>query len=267
MTSVKGRLAGQVAVVFGAGSVGEGIGIGRAISVKLAADGARVFATDKDLASAEATARLVREEGGDCTAWQADVCNLASVEEAVAACEAKYGPIDIGVYNVGIQVLGTVQELSEEAWEKTYDVNVKGAFLAVKSLLPRMARHGRGAIVMVSSVASLLSSRTPNIAYGSSKAALNLFARSLAVSHAKDGVRVNVVLPGLIDTPMIRAAITSTGADLAESLAARDRRCPGGRMGSPWDIAAAVAFLASDEAQYISGALLPVDNALTCAMA
>lgn len=256
------ELEGKTAAVFGAGSSGDRISIGRAIAHELARQGAQVLCLDRSLANASETATAIQAEGLACSAAEADVTN----PESLVAALAEFGRIDIGVFNVGVQTLGRVEDLSREAWDATFAANVTGAFNCAKALLPGMKAAGGGSLVFVSSIASVLSSKTPNVAYGSSKAALNLFARSVAVNYAADGIRSNVVMPGLIDTPMVRSAFSSDPDEIERIMQERSRRCPSGRMGTAQEVAMAVAFLASDRASYISGATIPVDGALSCQM-
>lgn len=258
---------GKAAAVFGAGSRAGREGIGRSIALELARRGASVLCIDQTLDNAEETVSAIVREGLRGRAAQANVTDAAALREAVTAFAGEAGPVRIGVFNVGIQTMGRIEELERQAWDDTLAVNLTGALNATQALLPGMKAAGGGSIVFVSSIASVLTSATPNVAYGTSKAALNLFARSLAVSHAADGIRSNVVLPGLIDTPMVRAAFENDPAGLEEVMRRRSARCPAGRMGTAEEVAKAVAFLASDDASYVSGATLAVDGALSCKMA
>jgi NAD(P)-dependent dehydrogenase (short-subunit alcohol dehydrogenase family) len=255
------------AAVFGAGSRDGRDGIGRAIALELARRGARVLCLDASLENALATGDAITSEGLKARAACADVTDADAVRKAVSDFAADEGPVTVGVFNVGIQTMGSVEDLDRAAWDRTMAVNVAGALHCTQALLPGMEAAGGGSFVFVSSIASMLTSATPNAAYGASKAALNLFARSLAVSHAARGIRSNVVLPGLIDTPMVRAAFEADPAGLEAVMKRRSLRCPSGRMGTAEEVAKAVAFLASEDASYVSGATLSVDGALSCKMA
>jgi len=258
-----GKLEGRVALVVGAGATGDGIGNGRAIAIAFARHGATVVAMDLDAASAERTADMIRAEGGTCAAVGADASDGARMAEAVHTAIAQFGRIDILVNNVGVVPLGGPVELSEEAWDRAFAVNVKSAFLGCKHVLPHMLRQGRGAIVNVSSVASVRSPATPYCAYTASKAAMNGLSHSVAVQYAGRGIRSNVLLLGMIDTPLVREQLGAGDPDAIQALlAARNQASPTGAMGTVWEAAAAAVFLASDDASYINGAELAVDAGL-----
>lgn len=256
------RFADTRAVVVGAGQTpGETIGNGRAISLLLAREGAHVLAVDRDLASAEETCDMVRAEGGTATAWRADITSEADCRGIAAAGLDALGGIDVLVNNVGI---GTgdagVTRLEESAWDLIHDVNLKGPWMTCKHVLPIMATEGKGSVVNVSSVAAICS--VGFVAYKTSKAALNALTHQMAMSGASRGIRVNAVMPGLMDTPMgIESMAAATGVDRDELRRARDAMVPlGKRMGTAWDVANAVAFLASDDAGFITSVVLPVDG-------
>ncbi len=258
------RVKDKVALVVGAGSAGPGIGNGRAIAMLLAREGARVLAVDRDLAAARETQRMVKEEGGICDVHQTDVAVSAEVQKMADACVERFGRCDILVNNVGIAEMGGPVELSEEAWDRVFDVNVKSMFLACKHVLPLMEKQGGGAIVNISSVASTRWGGVPYVAYGASKAAVNGFSRYVAMQYAARNIRVNTVLPGLINTPMIVEPLTRFyGSDVGHMIALRDAMCPTGRMGEAWDVAHAVLYLASDDAKYTTGIELVVDGGLS----
>lgn len=260
-----GRLAGKVALVFGAGSCGPGWGNGKAAAVLFAREGARVVAVDVDRAAAEETASLIAGEGGTGLADVADVTREDAVTAVVARAQARFGAIDVLHNNVGVAVMGDAVELPLEIWRRALDLNVTGAFLACKHVLPGMLAAGRGSIVNVSSTASLQINDYPYPAYQAAKAALNQLTRAIAVRHARAGIRANAVLPGVMDTPLVERQIAGQFADAAAMRAARDASCPMGRMGDAWDVARAALFLASDEAAYITGVCLPVDGGKSCA--
>jgi len=266
-----GRVEGKVALVTGAGSVGPGWGNGKAAAVLYAREGAKVFAVDRNEAAAEETAGLIREEGGDVTVARADVSKMSDVEAMVGACISAYGRIDILHNNVGIVEVGGPAELSEEAWDRVNDVNLKSMFLIHKAALPVMAGQGpgpagqRGAIVNISSVSGIRYTGVPYISYATTKGAIVPFTRSVALEYAGQGIRANTILPGLMNTPMIVEPLTEAygGGDVDKMMRVRDAQCPLGHMGDAWDVAHAALFLASDEAKYITGTTLVVDGGLS----
>lgn len=263
-------LTGKVAIVAGAGSVAPGWGNGRATAVLLARQGASVFLVDLDKAAAEATARIIEDEGGICAVHQCDAMDSVSVREMVQACLDRFERIDILVNNVGGSEPGDAVSMPEETWDRQIDFNLKTAFLGCKYVIPVMRAQGRGAIVNVASIVGLRNE--PNgrelVAYSASKAGLIQFSKSTAGTFAKDGIRCNTVVPGLMHTPLVehRLLRQSGGNDAAALVAKRNARPPLGRMGTGWDVAHAVLFLASDEAGYITGAEIVVDGGLTTMM-
>ena len=256
------RLAGKAALVIGAGQTpGDTIGNGRATSLVFAREGARVLAVDRNLASAEETAALIRDEGGECETFEADVTDGSQCRDLVAACIERFGGLDVLQYNVGIgDGDAGATHLAEEAWDQIHSVNLKSAFLVAKYALPPMRERQGGCMTFVSSVASLCSA--PMLAYKTSKAGLNALTHALAMGNAKYGIRVNAILPGLMNTPMAIEKISATlGVAKQQLIERRDAQVPlGGRMGTAWDVANAALFLASDEARFITGVLLPVDG-------
>ena len=258
-----GKLAGRTCLVSGAGAAGDGIGNGRAIAMRFAREGAHVVAVDRDHALATVTKDMIEAEGGTCTALAADVSRDEDVRAMVAAALAVSGRIDVLVNNVGIGVHGGALDLSEEDWDRVFAVNVKSMFLTSKHVLPGMIEQRGGAIVNISSVASIRWAPPPLLAYTASKAAVNALTQAVALEYAPHGIRANAILPGLINTPMIRTPLSQVTDDIDAAITARGRIAPLGRMGTGWDIAAAAVFLASDEASYVNGVLLPVDGGLT----
>ena len=258
------RLLDKVALVFGAGSIGEGWGNGKAAAVAYAQEGAAVIAVDRDAAAAAQTAAVIAALGGRCRAMAADVTRSAEVARVVADTMAAHGRIDVLHNNVGVAVMGGPVELTEQQWHTALDVNLGGVFLACKHVLPVMLAQGRGAIVNISSVAAIRYTGYPYAAYYAAKAGVNQFTVGLALQYARQGIRANAIMPGLMNTPLIHQQISGQYADAAAMVQARDAACPTGRMGTAWDIAAAAVFLASDEARYITGVCLPVDGGLSC---
>jgi NAD(P)-dependent dehydrogenase (short-subunit alcohol dehydrogenase family) len=260
------RLLDRVALVFGAGSSGPGWGNGKATAVSFAREGAKVVAVDISMEAAEETAGLITEEGGQALALEADVTKPDSVQAAVAQTMAAFGRIDVLHNNVGIGNFGGPVDLPFEEWSHVIDVNLSSVFLACKYVLPIMAEQGGGVIINISSIASLGVGMFSYSAYYASKAGLNHLTRAVAIEYADKGIRANAILPGLIDTPMVRGStdMLEHYGSMEELEAARHAASPTGRMGEAWDIAAAAVFLASDEAKYINGVMLPVDGGLSC---
>jgi NAD(P)-dependent dehydrogenase (short-subunit alcohol dehydrogenase family) len=262
------RLKGKTALVVGAGSIGPGWGNGKAAAVTFAREGAQVFCVDRNVTTAEETAKIIAGEGGRAAAFRADVSRAADVEAMVAACLQAFGRIDVLHNNVGIAEMGSVVEVTEAEWDRVFAVNLKSAYLAMKHVIPIMVDQGGGSIINVSSIASIRHVGISYVSYGASKAAMNQMTRTTAVEFAPKHVRVNAILPGLMKTPMVEHS-----AGLAQSYAkgdveamwrARDAQVPMGHMGEAWDVANAALFLASDEARYVTGIELVVDGGLTC---
>ena len=257
------RFDGRVAVVFGAGSVGPGWGNGKAAAVQYARDGATVAAIDIQLAAAEETVCIIRGEGGTAHAWRCDVTRRDEIAAVVAGIVERFGRIDVLHNNVGLPAMGTTETLSEADWDHAMDVNLKSVFLTCQAVIPQMLKQGKGAIVNISSIAAVRYTGYPYPAYYASKAGLNHLTASIALEYAKRGIRANAIMPGMMHTPHIGKAIVGQYASEQEMVEQRNALCPTGRMGTGWDIAKAAAFLASDEAEYITGQVLAVDGGLS----
>jgi NAD(P)-dependent dehydrogenase (short-subunit alcohol dehydrogenase family) len=220
-----------------------------------------VLLVDRDVESALETETMIKGEGGESSVFQADVTRAAECEALVRACVDVYGRIDVLHNNVGIGTgdAGPVH-LTEEAWDRIFDVNLKSMFLTCKQVLPVMREQASGCITNVSSAAAVAA--TGMLAYKTSKAGVNALTHSLAMGNAKYGIRVNAIMPGLMNTPMAIEGISQArGIPKEELIRARDARVPlGGKMGTAWDVAHAALFLASDEARFITGVILPVDG-------
>ncbi|MBV9079235.1 MAG: SDR family oxidoreductase [Methylobacteriaceae bacterium] len=257
------RLVGRVALVFGAGSVGPGWGNGKASAVAYARESARVVCIDRMPEAAAETARLIREEGGVAEAYGCDVLDEDGVARTIAEAAAALGIPAILHNNVGYAAMGDVAETALETWRHGLDVNVTGAFLACKHALPLMLAAGRGVVTNISSVAGHRWTGYPYPSYAAGKAALNQLTVSIALRHARQGIRANAILPGLMDTPHIDQHIAGADEDRDAMRRARHAASPTGRMGTAWDVAHAAVFLASDEAGYINGVCLPVDGGIS----
>lgn len=261
------RLAGRTALVFGGGGGTGGATNGQAAAMTYARHGASVAVVDVSGEAADHTVEAIGSEGGAATAITADVTDGDQVAAAVARATDAFGPADILHNNVGATVLGGPMELSLEQWHRAFALNVDGVFLACKHVLPAMLERGRGAIVNVSSLAALRHVGYEYPAYMAAKAAVNQATVSLALTYAPHGIRANSIAPGFIETPLVRTQLASQAGSIDELMATRHAASPTGRMGTPWDVANAGLFLASDEAAYVNGVCLPVDGglAMTCA--
>ena len=252
-------LTGHVAIVFGAGSSGAGLSNGEAAARAYARAGASVAVVDVNADEAERVAKEIRVDGGAAIPITADVTNEAQVAAAVRRATEHLGVVDVLHNNVGVARRGSVIDLDLEAWDAAIRLNLTSAYLSVRCTLPGMLEAGRGAIINVSSVASIRDTGYVYPVYNATKAALNQLTVSLALTYAAQGIRANAVLPGLIDTPLVSNQITDDPA----ALNGRHAASPTGRMGTPWDVANASVFLASDAASYVNGVCLPVDGGLS----
>ena len=257
------RLQGNTAIVIGAGQgPGTGMGNGRATVLRFAQEGAKVMAVDRDLASAQETVAMAGT-GTDCFAFEANVTSESALAAAIAAAQERWGRIDILHYNVGVSIAGgdaSPTEITEEAFDRVIAINLRGAVMACKHALPIMRAQRAGCILMISSLAAV--EKYPLVAYKATKAAMIAYTQQVAIQNAEYGVRANVILPGLMDTPMaVDTRARATGKSRAEIAAARDARVPlRHKMGTAWDVANAALFLASDEAGFITGVSLLVDG-------
>ncbi len=252
--SKEGRLAGKVAIVTGAGSSGPGIGNGKAASVLFAREGAKVLVVDQVRERAEETLAMILEEGGEASVFEADVTRADDCHRMVEASVERYGRLDVVDNNVGISRRGSVLEVSEEDWDHVMMVNVKSIVLTSRYAIPRMIETGGGSIINISSIAGLRAhSSTP---YTTSKAAVIGLTMSMAADHGKDNIRVNCIAPGLVYTPMVAPRMDDGLREI------RREASPLGTEGTAWDIAAGALYLASDDARWVSGVVLPVDGGL-----
>jgi 3-oxoacyl-[acyl-carrier protein] reductase len=260
---VSARFAGRVAVVTGAAS-----GIGKATATRLAGEGARVAAVDRDGAGAEATAAAI---GAAARGYECDIARSAQVADVARAVERDLGPADVLANVAGIgdaAGMGGIEEIDDARWNLVLAVNLSGAFFWCRALLPGMAARGRGAVVNVSSLAGRSKSANGGMAYSASKAGLLGLTRHLAFDYGPRGVRVNAICPGGVDTPMIRAGGVRAASSPEEARARAERIAAYGwfmpikRLSSPDEQAAAIAFLASDDASYVNGVALDVNGGL-----
>ena len=257
-------LAGRVAIIAGAGQTpGPVIGNGRATAVLFARAGAHVIALDRDRASAGETAAIIEAEGGSAEALVADVTDERALSAAVAVIVETHGRIDVLQNNVGVAYTGgdsPLADLDEASFDRVMAINLRGTVMACKHVVPVMRAHGRGAITNISSIAAVVDYKS--VTYKTSKAGMIAFSRQLALDCAPDGVRVNAILPGYLDTPMaVDTQARRTGRPREEIAADRDGWAPlKGGMGSAWDVAQASLFLASDAGRFITGVALPVDG-------
>ena len=263
-----GRLAGKAAVVLGAGTpagAGGRSGVGAAIALRLASDGASVLAVDPEPGTADATARRADGGGGGALeALTAGSATQADAEEIMAECRRRFGRVDVLCTDVHQGLVGGSLDTPLERWTEVLDANVKTVFLAVRAVLPAMIEGGGGSIVAVTSNAGSAFTGLYSLPYSAAMAAVNQFCRLTAVDHAEQGVRCNVLVRGYIDDARLYHELAPLyGGDPDRARAEHAALVPGGRLGRPEEVAAVAAFLATDEAHYISGTLLPVDGGLS----
>ncbi|SCU76873.1 Oxidoreductase [Cupriavidus necator] len=257
------RLEGKVAVVIGAGqSPGEGVGNGRAAAIRFAREGARVLAVDRRLESAEETAEIIRAEGFECVSFAADVTREDDLARAMAEAAQKWGSLDVLHNNVGVSIAGgdaDLLDITEENFDNVCRINLRGTVFACKHAVAIMRKQGGGSIVNVSSAAAV--GKYPYVAYKAAKAGVVAFTEQLALQNAQYGIRANCVLPGLIATPMaVDTRVREWNQSREQVSAERNAKVPLGRQGTGWDVANAALFLASDEANFITGVSVLVDG-------
>jgi NAD(P)-dependent dehydrogenase (short-subunit alcohol dehydrogenase family) len=256
-------LDGKIAVVLGGGQGRDGAGNGAAIAITYARAGAEVIVADIDLDAAQRTAGQITSEGLTAHALTADVTSGASLSRLAETVHGRHGPTGVLHCNVGITRMGSPPSLDEADWRLVLDTNLTGVFLACQAFLPAMTGAGRGSVVSTSSLAAVKHTGYDYSAYYAAKAGLNQLTRTLGVQLAGTGVRVNAVMPGLIDSPLIYRQIAGSYDSAEQMIAERNRAVPMGRMGTVWEVAAAALFLASDAASYITGVCLPVDGGMS----
>jgi NAD(P)-dependent dehydrogenase (short-subunit alcohol dehydrogenase family) len=255
-------LKGKRAVVVGAGqTAGESIGIGRATALLFAREGARVMLVDRDAASAEATQKLIVDEGGVAIVQVTEITSEPDCAAMAVAAKRQFGGVDVLINGVGIHGPGIATDLEEELWDRVLDVNLKGMWLTAKHVIPMMIEQMGGSIVNVSSIGAIRSGTA--LPYGVSKAGVNRLTLALAAAYADHDIRANAIMPGLVDTPMaIEGATERLGMSREEYVARRAAKTPMAYKGSAWDVAQAALYFASDESRFVSGNLLAVDGAM-----
>ena len=246
------RVAGKVALVSGAAR-----GIGAATAKLLAQEGAAVVLGDVLETEGRQTAAGIVAAGGQATFMPMDVTSAANWQQVIAAAVAEYGKLDVLVNNAGISGRAAVGETDVETWERVMEINGKGVFLGTKLAIPELRKAGGGSIINISSIYGIVGSET-SAAYHASKGAVRIFTKAAAIQYAADGIRVNSVHPGFVDSPM-----TAASHALPEVHNLRISRTPLGRMGTPEDIAAGILYLASDESAFITGSELVIDGGMT----
>jgi meso-butanediol dehydrogenase / (S,S)-butanediol dehydrogenase / diacetyl reductase len=247
-----GRLRGKVAVVTGGGS-----GIGRAVSIRFADEGADVLVADVAADNAEAVAKEIRASGARAIAFEVDVLDPAQVEAMAARAIGEFGGVDVLMAAAGVLSFGSVTETDHEAWNRVIGINLTGAFLAARAVIPSMAERGGGAIITVSSSTGAHDASPGNVAYIASKGGVAMLTKAMALDHAAQGIRVNAIAPGPTATPMLGTVMTQ------DEMRRFGEAMPIGRLARPEELAAAAAFLASDDASYVTGAVLAVDGGQT----
>jgi NAD(P)-dependent dehydrogenase (short-subunit alcohol dehydrogenase family) len=250
------RIAGKACIVTGAGS-----GIGRATALRLGEEGGRVLCVDIDGASAQQTAALVTGAGAEADAVAADVSDARSVEDYTARCAERFGGVDVVVNNAGVNIPGVFHEVSDEVVDRTLAVNVKGPLYGCRAAIPYMLERGGGSLVNVASVNGLVSE--PFLAvYSTSKGAVVMLTKGVALDYAKQGIRCNVICPGWVDTPINYAHAEMLGGlqNVYDTIGSFQ---PIGRPGEPMEIANVALFLASDESSFMTGSVVSVDGGMT----
>ena len=250
------RLRGKVAIVTGAGSSGPGVGTGKAASILFAREGASVLLMDREPERAQETLDSILEEQGEASVFGADVTSAEDCRAMVDAAVERYGAVHILFNNVGIIGRGSVVDVKVDEWDQVLDVNLKSMMLTSKYAIPKMIDAGGGSIINMSSIDGLRGSGFGGFDYSVSKGGVIALTTSMAVQHGRENIRVNCIAPGYLYTPMVAGILTEETRDL------RRRAGPLGTEGTAWDVAWAAVFLASDEARWVSGVVLPVDAGL-----
>ena len=258
------NLDGKTAIVTGCGSEGEGWGNGRAIATLLARQGAKVIGTDLNYKAAKNTQDFILKENNKCEIHEVNMSNKKDVDSFFKNVTNQHEKINILVNNVGRSEPGDPEVMDYDVWREQFSTNLDTAFFAIKQVIPKMKKIGGGSIVNISSVAGMRYVGKPQVGYSASKAALMQMTKTTAIIHAENKIRLNCVVPGLMHTPLVeRLANKYADGKYEEFVKTRNNQVPMKKMGSSFDVANAVLFLASDEAKYITGTQIVVDGGLT----
>ena len=258
------NLDGKTAIVTGCGSEGEGWGNGRAIATLLARQGAKVIGTDLNYKAAKNTQDFILKENNKCEIHEVNMSNKKDVDSFFKNVTKQHEKINILVNNVGRSEPGDPEVMDYDVWREQFSTNLDTAFFAIKQIIPTMKKNGGGSIVNISSVAGMRYVGKPQVGYSASKAALMQMTKTTAIIHAENKIRLNCVVPGLMHTPLVeRLANKYADGKYEEFVKTRNNQVPMKKMGSSFDVANAVLFLASDEAKYITGTEIVVDGGLT----
>ena len=255
MTERTGRLDGKVAIVTGAGSRGPGVGNGKAASVLFAREGAKVLLVDIDAGHAQETLEMITAEGGEASVFRADVTKKEDCQAMADAAVERYGRLDILDNNVGVLLRDKLTDIDPDDWDRVMALNLKSMMLASQAAVPRMIDSGGGSIINISSVAGMRA--WSDAAYTTSKAGIFGLTRTLASEFGRDGIRANAIAPGAVYTPMVAGELSDEAREI------RRESTPLGVEGNAWDVAWAAVYLASDEARWVTGVVLPVDGGIT----
>ena len=255
MSDRPGRLEGKVAIVTGAGSSGPGVGNGKAASVLFAREGAKVLLVDIDADHAQETLELITAEGGEASVFQADVTNADHCRSMVESAVERYGRLDILDNNVGVILREKFADIDPEDWDRVMAINLKSMMLASQSAIPRMIDSGGGSIINITSVAGIRA--WSDAAYAASKAGIIGLTQTVAAEYGRHGIRANAIAPGAVYTPMVAWQLSEEAREI------RRESTLLGTEGTAWDVAWAAVYLASDEARWVTGVLLPVDGGVT----